>query len=612
MFPRFQLRRQTIIIGFVALGLVVAGAWLNAFELLELKAIDAAFVLRGTHPPTSSIVIVAIDDESFTQTGLQWPWHRAYLARVVDRLAQAQPRVIAVDVLFFEPAEGDAILADAIRRAGNVVLANTLTVVADPAYRSEQLNQPVDALARAASAVGLSNFPRDADGYVRRVLAFQEFDGRAHYHWIAQTAALYLGETLPGAPTRDQLNLRTRAIPLQNQSLLVNYRGSARAFQTISAYQVVNGEVSPARLHDKIILIGATTESLHDTYPTPFQGDRVPMPGVEIGANAIATILDGNYLTRWELGGRLGTVIVLGLIGLALNMVRRPALALLLFVAVALAYAAIWFGAFSMNGIEMPVIAPQAALAFAFLAPAVERAVVEEAEKRRVRHIFEQFIPPEMVEQIVARGIEASRGRRAELTILFSDIRGFTSLSEQMPPDQVVNLLNEYLEVMTGVIFRHGGTLDKFEGDAILAFWGAPHADPDHARHALLAALEMRVQLDRLRKKWAANSKAEKFEIGIGVNTGEVFVGLIGSTRRVSYTVIGDHVNLAARLQDLTKEYQWPLLISEQTFRKIQDEFDAEFIAPRTLRGKSYPVRVYKVLGRKNAPANERVRPLYE
>jgi adenylate cyclase len=194
---------------------------------------------------------------------------------------------------------------------------------------------------------------------------------------------------------------------------------------------------------------------------------------------------------------------------------------------------------------------------------------------------------------------------------LFSDIRGFTTMSEKMTPEELVNLLNEYLGAMTDLIHRNGGTVDKFEGDLVMAFFGAPVAHADHAQRAVQTAIEMRQELDRLRAKWAAEGGPSSLEMGIGLNTGEAFVGLIGSGRRVNYTAIGDAVNLASRLQDLTKDLHWPLLISEFTYEKIKGDFDVEFGEAWLVRGKTVPVNIYKVLGRKGAPEGERVRPLY-
>ncbi|MBI4787158.1 MAG: adenylate/guanylate cyclase domain-containing protein [Chloroflexi bacterium] len=604
---RVALHRHTVLIACAALLLVLVSAAFGAFEFLELRAQDWAFNARGAIAPSTPIVIVGIDDESFTQNGLQWPWPRAYFARIVDRLADAGPRVIALDVSFYESAPGDEALAQAIRKANNVVLVSTIAVVNDRVYNLEQLNQPLPVLSNSAAAIGLSNFPFDRDGFVRRLHAFQVHGGQVYYHWALRVAELVLKQPLPAQPSRDSFAMGDRRIVLDDQSLYINFRGPARTFPVIPAYQVAGGQIKPEFFKDKIVLVGATTESLHDTYPTPFLGDSAPMSGVEIIANSIETVLSGKYLTRAGAGGTLLAIMLLGAIGMALNVVKRPAFALLALAALMLIYAIAWNLVFLVNGAWIPLVAPQAALFLAYVAPAVERGVIEGEEKRRVRRIFEQFVSPEMIEQLVAHGLEATRGRRAQLTILFADIRGFTTMSEQLAPDELARLLNEYLGVMTEVIFRHHGTIDKFEGDAILAFWGAPSPDPHHARNALRAAVEMEQELIRLRDKWAARGQPRALEIGIGVNTGEVFVGLVGSDRRVNYTVVGDHVNIAARLQDLTKEYHWPLLVSEATYAKIKDEFEAEFVEIRHVKGKSIPVGIYRVLGAKSAPPETRI-----
>jgi adenylate cyclase len=186
------------------------------------------------------------------------------------------------------------------------------------------------------------------------------------------------------------------------------------------------------------------------------------------------------------------------------------------------------------------------------------------------------------------------------LTVLFSDIRGFTKFSENLSPEDVVSLLNPYLELMTEIIQKHGGTVDKYEGDAIIAFFGEPLPYNDHAERAALAALEMRIALDDFRKTIRFDGyRPDRFEIGIGINSGEVFVGLLGSGYRVNYTVIGDNVNLAARLQDMTKIYSWPIIISESTANAIKTKFETEFVESATIRGKHNRVNVYKLLGHK-------------
>jgi adenylate cyclase len=306
--------------------------------------------------------------------------------------------------------------------------------------------------------------------------------------------------------------------------------------------------------------------------------------------------LSGNYLYPVSAALVLALIVAAGIVGALLSQLEHPLFALALLAALASGYALLCYVLFNSAQFVMPFIAPQVALLACFAIPAIERAVEEETARRRLHHIFEQFIAPEMVDELLARGVEGFHGQRATLTILFADMRGFTSLSEKLAPDALVRLLNEYLAVMTEVIFRQRGTIDKFQGDAILAFWGAPAPDAAHARHAVRAALEMQDALEHLHAR-SSDETLRALKMGIGINTGEVFVGLIGSARRVNYTVIGDAVNLAARIQDQTKEFGVPILMSETTFQNLGDEFDAEFVGTRTVKGKTVPVNLYHVRG---------------
>jgi adenylate cyclase len=255
----------------------------------------------------------------------------------------------------------------------------------------------------------------------------------------------------------------------------------------------------------------------------------------------------------------------------------------------------------------LPVVAPEIMLFLGIVLPTLEQAVSQEMEKRRVRNLFSRFISPEMVDQMMGTQDLNSLNKRSDVTIIFSDIRGFTTLSEKLPPEDVVALLNPYLEAMSNVIYEHGGTVDKYEGDAIIAFFGEPVHYKDHALRALRAALDMRKALDKLHKQWKKEGRANPIEMGIGINSGEVFVGLLGSAQRINYTVIGDNANLASRLQDLTKTYAWPVLISESTYQQVKDEFDAELVDAVVVKGKTKSVNVYKVIGRNGGPMEEKL-----
>ncbi|HLB48467.1 MAG TPA: adenylate/guanylate cyclase domain-containing protein [Anaerolineales bacterium] len=612
--------------------LLGAAPGLPSFELFELKAIDGAFNLRGPLQPTgaynekgkyeTTIVIVAIDDESIRETQQQWPWPRAYMAKLVSAIAAGKPKSITTDIFWSEPGTdpgGDAGLAKAIADAGNVILANDINFVTGKEYTYSELRNPLPELKAAALHIGLANLGRDSDGYTRTLPLFliHEADQQAYFSWSAYTVFEYLDVQPPDTIRPSALQIGSITVPLHSGYINVNYLGNPGVvFDQAPAYQVVNGEVYEQRGQDffegKIVLVGATTESLHDTYPVPFRGNIQPMPGVEINAHVIDTILSQRFINRWSImAGALVTLIV-GLIAYAISGIPLPFLSLALVIGTGILYIILWAVSFVQLRTEIYIVAPLVSLTLGYAVPSVERTISEQLEKRRVRGIFERFVSPEMVERMIDRGVEATRGQRTELTVLFSDIRGFTTMSEQMAPEEIVDMLNEYLGVMTDVIYKHGGTIDKYEGDLIMAFFNAPIPQPDHARRAVEAAIDMRLTLDKLKAKWAKEGdRPTHFDMGIGLNTGDVFVGLIGSEKRINYTCIGDSVNIASRVQDLTKDVKWPLLITEFTYAKVKDHFDCQFAEAHMVKGKTKPVQLYRVLGRKGAPDSERIRPLF-
>ncbi len=766
-----SLRRQSLaLVGLIIVLVMIAGGlgWLDG---PELNAVNLAFQLRGPQAPRSPVVIVAIDDTTIRNTGLQWPWPRTYFAQIVDRLAAGGARVIAFDVFFIErespgqpatytfqgerfadiaarygvsqadliaannldsratvcagqklvvptqpaqehivlrdsvealaarygllteellawnPADdpcgflpgellripvrgpvtytaldgdsvarvaslfqvnplavlaedgqpavdplsagqrltvqfGDAALAASLRAAGNVILNGQAVRRAEQGI--ESLPQPFPELKEAMAGFGITNFSLDADGGVHSIAAWSDVRDQYTYSWPIEAVGLYRGQPPGDTPRPGSFSLGDETVPLDAGFLRINYRGPEGTVPTYPALSVVNGDEPLSTFRDRIVFIGATDVSLQDVYPTPFDA-RSLMPGVEIMANALDTVWSGEYqylrsgvcassenCRLAQRGMMFLSILVSGLMGLGLALIRQPSRAIAGLAGLLIAGVALWLAAFLILRAEIPLVAPLATLLLAFAVPAVERAVSEEIEKRRVRSIFELFISPEMVGQLIDQGVEAMRGKRAELTILFSDIRGFTTMSEKMTPEQLVDVLNEYLGAMTEVIHRHGGTVDKYEGDLVMAFFGAPVWYPDHAERAVRCSIDMRVELDRLRARWRDEGKPSNLEMGIGLNTAEVFVGLVGSGRRVNYTVMGDGVNLASRVQDLTKDLRWPLLITEFTYAHVKDRFEIEYGEAKLVKGKTVPVGMYKVLGEKDAPEDRRVRPLFE
>jgi adenylate cyclase len=581
-------------------------------ERVELTARDLIMRLRGKQEPSPDIVIVAIDDFSFNWTGFQWPWPRNYYAEIIDQINKGGGKVIAMDIVLFEqdklPANDEALAKslEAAPASAAVVQLFTTEVDGQTVYT---FSQPISQIRTVLDGSGISTVKRDEDAIVRKVQAFESYNDRDINHWAFEIASLYLGVDKPTKQTDSSLQFNGQTVPLQSKEMSVNFAGPAGTYTTYSAANVHDG-ITLEENHDafrgKIVLIGATTLTLQDIYPTPFSATK-PTPGVEIVANTIDTILNGTYLRETPPWLTFVITIIAALLAALISNIKRPTVTLITMTAVMFAYMVAGVIIFISMRLYIPTVAPQIMLFLGVVLPTLERAVSEELEKRRVRSLFSRFISPEMVEQMMNTTDLNSLNKRSDVSIIFSDIRGFTTLSEKLAPEDVVALLNPYLEAMSEVIYKHGGTVDKYEGDAIIAFFGEPVHFPDHAVRALRASLDMRKALEQLRDKWAKEGRPSQIEMGIGVNSGEVFVGMVGSSQRINYTVIGDNANLASRLQDLTKTYSWPILISESTYESVKDEFDTEFADAVTVKGKTKPVNVYKVIGRKGAADSEKL-----
>ncbi|HVN15877.1 MAG TPA: adenylate/guanylate cyclase domain-containing protein [Anaerolineales bacterium] len=578
-------------------------------ERVEYSTRDLMMRVRGVQPLSGDVAIVAIDDFSFNWTNYQWPWPRAYLAKIVDQVNQGGAKVVGLDVFLFEPgadAGGDEALAKSLAQSPAAV--SVMQIFQSPEENSLTLHLPLPVYRSALHGIGITSFTRDDDAVVRSVRAYDTYSSDIYYHWAFDLARLFLNGKPASAPTTNNLSFNDQSVPLQNGQLLVNFNGPAGTYPTYSAADVADGvtlQQNPNAFKNKIVLIGATTVTLQDVYPTPFSGQTL-MPGVEVVANAVDTLISQRFLREPLPWIALLVTLAAAFLAMLITRIERPSRILALLGAVMIAYLVICYIAFVQAGWFLPVAAPETMIFLGVILPTMEQAVSQEIEKRRVRNLFTRFIAPEMVDQLIATQDINSLNKRTELTILFSDIRGFTTMSEKLPPDELVALLNSYLESMTAIIHKYGGTVDKYEGDAIVAFFGEPVRYADHALRAVSASVEMLAQLPGLTEKWIKEGRPiQRFDIGIGLNSGDVFVGLVGSAQRINYTVIGDNANLASRLQDLTKTYQWPILISESTYQQVKDEFETEWADSVIVKGKSEPVNVYKVLGHQS----ERVQP---
>ncbi len=603
---RFSLRFILLIgTALILLGLQVVASFSSVrspLQTLELGARDTMMRLRGVQPVSGEVIIIAIDDLSLKWVGVQWPWPRAILAEIVDKVNAAGAKVVGVDILLFEESadpSGDEALARALDESQNAV--TVLQIFRQPGTVTLNLPRPI---LGSLDGMGITSIKSDVDAITRSLQAYDTFGEDVYFNWAFEIARLYLGVEAPTDWTSTGLTFNGQAVPLQRGDLIVDMAGPAGTIPTYSATALLEGDVlaqNPNALRGKIVLIGLTSITLKDVFPTPFSAKN-PTAGVEVVANAVEMMLRGSYLRELPPWVGLLAILAAAILAAVISRLQRPSLTLaLLGLAMAL-YALAGYLTFRFARLYLPMVGPQLMLFLGVLLPTIEQAVSQELEKRRVRNLFTRFISPEMVDQLIATQDINSLNKRANVSILFSDIRGFTTLSEKLAPEEVVALLNPYLEAMTGVIYQHGGTVDKYEGDAIIAFFGEPVSYPDHARRAVRAAVDMRKALDDLKARWEREGTPRpNLEMGIGVHSGEVFVGLLGSAQRINYTVIGDAANLASRLQDLTKTYHWPILISESTQRQVQEEFETEFVDSALVKGKTEPVNTYKVTGRKGA-----------
>ncbi len=617
--PKYNSRHTWFILATVIILILVevAGSFPNVnnpFEGLDLTTWDTFLRLRGRQAPSSDVVIVSIDDTSLNWVSQPWPWRRTQLAGIVNWLSNAGAKVIGLDIFLFDASadpKDDQALADALKKANATVSVNQIQPM--PQFSGLTNNLPLPIFQDALTSYGITEVTRDQDAITRGVTGYKTYNGEVYYNWAFQVARLFLGADPPSNPTPAGMTFNGKFVPLNNNNqVLVNFAGPSGTYvHTYSAAFIPLGDYSPDLFKGKIVLIGSTSQTLQDFYPTPF-APSTPTPGVEIVANAVATILQGNYLHKAPPWATIGFIILAAIAAWFIARITRPSLAVILLVGGLIGYFFLQFEIFIQTRWEFAVVSPAAMLFLGVVIPTLDQAVSQELEKRRVRNLFSRFISPEMVTQLIETQNIDSLNRRSELTILFSDIRNFTTISEKLKPEEVVAFLNPYLAGMTNVIHQHGGTVDKYEGDAIVAFFGEPIQYPDHARRAVAAALEMRKVLYDLNQQWIAEGRTKDgFEMGIGLNTGQVFVGLLGSEQRMNYTIIGDSANLAARLQDQTKEFGWPILISESTYVQIKGEYNAEFADSRLVKGKTEPVGIYKLLGAKDATESELVKPLF-
>jgi adenylate cyclase len=604
---------------FLKAGLIAVGAFIGVLIatnlpfvfLLELKGLDLLFLLRGSRPPPPEIVIVAIDEPSFAGISKQWPWPRSIHADLVEKLTRAGARVIGFDILFTEPSHpaDDTAFQQAMQESRNVVLLSEQVVINDPLFRYTTRLDPIETFKEVAT-VGLSSLQIYPDGTVRRArLWFPDIPSFA-----LQVARRYLAT--PGSQFARPQPRGERGERLDpGKDVLINYLGPPRTVPTVSYYQALEYDqmLPPGIFADKIVLVGRSTQAAPepsrtapDVFPTPFLLSTESLtPGVEIQATIISNILTGRFVAELTTVAHLGVLLLLALAGSLVHQQLRPLTGL----AATLALATTWLGLatalFARWELWLPIFAGILVLGLVHGGHLVNHMMTERRMKERIKDTFATYIDPRIVEGILLQhdSLKLSGDKRV-VTVFFSDMEKFTSISEQMTPAGLVNLINQYLTLASESIRRYNGVIDKYLGDAIMAFWSPPFTNEhEHAKLACFAALDQLSKVDEFRRMLpdliGIRKGLPNINIRIGVATGEVIIGNIGSNISRNYTVMGDTVNIASRLESASKQYGTQLLISEQTQAMASEEIETRELDAIRVVGKSEPVRIFELLARK-------------
>jgi len=581
MAIRKWIRPLSIGLGLAALVFLIYHQGL--LDVLELKSLDARFQLRGPLPPQLPLILVSIDQDSFDELGFAWPWPRSLHAELIRKLAASEARLIAFDILFTEPKsdpEEDQELAGAIQAAGNVILAAEYTHVPSAFGPKESISLPIPLIREHALAYGPVNLNHDQDGIVRSAPLAIPFQGRTYPAFAFQIYRAFAG--------RDRLaseHVAPTDIP-------INFRGPARSYPIAPYYRVLADELDPSFFRDRIVLVGPFASSLHDTFPSPFSASQ-PTAGVEIQANFIETLAANDPIipVRGWTHGVVFSFLAALTTWAAVHFKPLRASGLIVGLALAYAFAALYL--FAYYQLWIPVVAPLSATVLSYGGITLDNYIREQKERMRVRSMFSKYVSPDVMEEILEnREGLALGGRRRHITVLFSDVRGFTSISEQIGPEQVVAFLSDYLPQAAQLVFKHGGTVDKFIGDAVMAIFGAPKSHGDDALRAVRAGLEMIELIDTMTQKWSPII-GRPFKVGVGINSGDAVVGSIGSDIRSDFTAIGDTVNLAARLEGLTKELGVSMLISETTAEEAGNAVPLKALRRIKVIGREAPLLVH-------------------
>ncbi|ANL28564.1 adenylate cyclase family 3 protein [Rhizobium phaseoli] len=570
---------------------------LPAWSLLELRSFDYLSTVDDPRPPRDGPIIVAIDEPSLADINAQWPWPRSLHAELVSQLRAAGARVIGLDIIMAEPSNpgNDAAIAKAV--GPDVVLAGDETLIETPQASQLIRATPLPALTDAGAVTGIASIDLSGDGIFRRIPGYE--DGFAAMLAKASGAA---AEILPAGR-------------------LIQSLGPARSYPTVSYYQALDPQnlLPPGYFKDRVVLVGLSLQNAPeidkggvDAFATPYTVHTGKLvPGVEIQATIYDNIRYGLSIREAHLPAVAACILISVLLA-ALTVWRSTGwLTIVTSAAALLAFAAVSFAGIRLGHVFVSPLGPTVAYISVVFGQAAFDFAEERRNKRQIIRAFAQYISPDLVKRLSNDPSQLKLGgERRTLSVLFSDVRGFTTIAETLKddPEQLTGLINRLLTPLSDVVMDHGGTIDKYMGDCIMAFWNAPLDDPDHALHAVRAALAMQAAISRLnnqleREAAALGRKPHVLKMGVGINTGECIVGNMGSNRRFDYSCLGDSVNLASRLEGASKNYGVALLLGEDTARLVAVNYTVIELDRIIVKGRTVPSPIYTVVHKADAEA---------
>lgn len=639
--PKYKEKIAYLLICAAVISLVIFLNRLSLFDTPEHSAQDFRFRFRGVEKAPADIVIVAVDAQTLDMMNLTAMPPRSEHVKLIENLYRAGAKAVLFDVLFFgytgvpvpgsiepSPSHNDSSLAEALFMNTNTEIARKLRKTLEEANVQTAGESPLPpSMLQFDRQLTFVDMIHDSDSFVRRAWLINDDMGldRGWQYSLGMRAAMFaIGADTAWVDNRkNEIHVGDRVVPLDNStnppSMFINFSTDEKTFASnnnyISYEQVTDpGEagiellIKTNRFKDKVVLVGATYPDSKDYESTPFYlGNKIlsmseyPMFGVHIHKNIADTIISGKFIfpvKDWQLWF---LIIIMAIIATAVNYKFRGLYGLFFSAILVIVYIIIATYLFISNRIMMPVIAPAfAVVSLNYISVVTYNYLTERKQKSMIRGIFSRYVPGSVVNELLKNPDQIKLGGEERImTVIFSDVAGFTTISEKLTPTQLVELLNEYLTAMTDIVLRYNGIIDKYEGDAIMAEFGAPLQDDNHALNACYAAIDMQKTLSVLRDKLLAEGRPE-IRARVGINSGQMVIGNMGSSTIFDYTVMGDNVNLSSRLEGANKEYGTYIMCSEATKNMVDHEVITRELDILRVKGKTEGVKVFEILARKS------------